>query len=368
MDNSIGIHKLSPPGVMPGFITLSQNALPTKIELISYDKDHCEAASPPDLKSLTDILNAGPEKIHWIAVKGFGNLPLLQDLAEQFQIHRLQLEDVINVYQRPKLEDYPSHLFLISRMLHREDNDEELRNDQLSLMVFKNLIITFHEKYDDILHPVVDRLKNNKGMMRTLGPDYLGYAVMDAVVDHYYPILERLGEELDDLELELLLKPRKELLRELIMAKRILITFRRIIWGERDKINDLLRTETALLTPNTKIYLKDTYDHTIQILDLVESYKEITSSMMDIYLSSVSNRMNQIMKVLAVISTIFIPLTFIVGVYGMNFAGTDPNTGKRLPLNMPELYSPYGYVSIMGLMLAMVMVQLYIFYRKGWLS
>jgi len=243
-----------------------------------------------------------------------------------------------------------------------------LRNDQLSLFVGKNYVITMQDKYEDCFEPLRARIRSGKGNLRTVGSDYLMYSILDSIVDSYFPLLESIGEKLDELEDILFARPTRESLQQIQNIKRELIVFRRTVFAERDKINDLLRSDSNFVTNQTKIYLKDTYDHTIQVMDLVESYKEITASLMDIYLSSVSNRMNGIMKVLAVISTIFIPLTFIVGVYGMNFSRENPETGEVMAYSMPELYSPYGYFGVMIFMLVLVIIQLIIFWKKGWLE
>jgi magnesium transporter len=274
---------------------------------------------------------------------------------------------VVNTYQRPKLEEHHKHLFIISRAMVRS-NDGLLRNDQLSLFVGKNYVITMQDKYEDCFEPLRARIRSGKGNLRTVGSDYLMYSILDSIVDSYFPLLESIGEKLDELEDILFARPTRESLQQIQNIKRELIVFRRTVFAERDKINDLLRSDSNFVTNQTKIYLKDTYDHTIQVMDLVESYKEITASLMDIYLSSVSNRMNGIMKVLAVISTIFIPLTFIVGVYGMNFSRENPETGEVMAYSMPELYSPYGYFGVMIFMLVLVIIQLIIFWKKGWLE
>jgi magnesium transporter len=277
------------------------------------------------------------------------------------------MEDVINTYQRPKLEEFDDHLFIVTRLLHI-NSDVALRNDQLSLFLFKNTVITFQEGYEDHFEPIRSRLRTGKGQLRSASSDYMAYALLDSVVDHYFPLLEKLGEKLDELEDELFTKPTRSSLHRIQQIKRELIVLRRTVFAERDKVNDLLRTASALIRDQTKLYLRDTYDHTIQVMDLVESYKEIVASLMEIYLSSVSFRLNQVMKVLAIISTIFIPLTFIVGVYGMNFSYTDPVSGEVLSWNMPELYSPFGYAGVMLFMLVLVVIQLVIFWRKGWLD
>ena len=191
---------------------------------------------------------------------------------------------------------------------------------------------------------------------------------MDLVIDTYYPLLEKTADKLDELEDELIENPTRESLNKLLHIKRELILIRRVIWSERDKVNDILRSAFPMIKDSTKIFFRDSYDHCIQLIDLVESYKEITASLMDVYMSSVSNRMNQVMKVLTIISTIFIPLTFIVGLYGMNFAHTNPKTGEYLPMNMPELYSPYGYLGVILFMLLIVAMQIIFFVKKGWLT
>ncbi|HNQ61213.1 MAG TPA: magnesium/cobalt transporter CorA, partial [Bacteroidia bacterium] len=232
----------------------------------------------------------------------------------------------------------------------------------------RNFVLTFQEHYEDVLEPVRVRLRQGKGLIRSSGAGYLAYALVDTVIDNYFPILERIGDQLDGLEEELLENPTRESLNQVLEIKRELISIRRAIWSERDKLNEILRSSLDFFTDQSKIYIRDTYDHTIQILDIVDSYKEVTASMMDVYHSSVSNKLNQVMKVLTIISTIFIPLTFIVGVYGMNFARVNPDDGNAMPLSMPELYSPYGYIFVWVIMVVIVILQVVFFFRKGWLS
>ncbi|HNP49119.1 MAG TPA: magnesium/cobalt transporter CorA, partial [Bacteroidia bacterium] len=331
-----------------------------------YDLDDYTETELKSISEIKDQIASKTDKIHWIDIKGFGDKYFLEQLADCFGIHRLQMEDVVNVYQRPKVEDYKDHLFLISRVMR--EKDMQLINDQLSLFVGRNFVITLQDKYEDILDPVRDRIRHGKGFVRRYGADYLGYALMDVVLDNYYPILEQLGERLDELQDLLIMNPTRDALNKVLQIKRELIVLRRSIWSERDKINDILRSAFPNVTDTTKVFFRDSYDHCIQILDLVESYKEVTASLMDVYHSSVSNRLNQVMKVLTIISTIFIPLTFIVGLYGMNFAHLNPKTGEPLPLNMPELYSPYGYLSVCIAMVLIVIGQIYFFYKKGWLT
>jgi magnesium transporter len=360
-------HKRTAPGAAPGVITLSEDALQPRLFLTSFNTEKLLETPMEDIGQVKRRIDENPELLHWVELKGFGDRSLLENFCHTFHIHRLEMEDVINTYQRPKLEEFQDHLFVVTRIL-KLGADTSLRNDQLSLFLYKNVVITMQESYDDHFEPVRSRIRTGKGHLRSSSVDYLAYALLDAVVDTYFPLLETLGEKLDELEDELFSKPTRSSLQKIQLIKRELIVLRRAVFAERDKVNDILRTSNDFICDQTKIYFRDTYDHTIQVMDLVESYKEIVASLMDIYLSSVSNRLNQVMKVLAIISTIFIPLTFIVGVYGMNFSYTDPVSGKVLPMNMPELYSPYGYAGVMIFMLIVVVIQLIVFWRKGWMD
>lgn len=358
--------KHSPPGAAPGVIYVAEDALPLKVRTMLYDETSLiekEVGSPAELKQLLD---QNADKTLWIDVRGFGDKMFLEKIAEQFGIIRLQMEDVVNVYQRPKMEENQDYLFFVSRVIQKPN--QFLQNKQLSLFLGKNYVITFQDFYEDVLDPVRERIRHGKGAIRKSGADYLAYSLMDVVVDNYYPVLEHIGERLDELQDELLNRPTRETLNCVLDVKKELVTLRRVIWSERDKMNDILRTELKEVRANSKLYFRDTYDHCIQLLDLVESYREITASLMDVYHSSVSNRLNGVMKVLTIISTIFIPLTFIVGLYGMNFSRKDPETGEFFPLNMPELYSPHGYISVIVVMVLIVILQLIFYYRKGWLE
>lgn len=358
--------KRSPPGSAPGVINIPDDALKLSIRSFCYTEFSLQESELTTLEEIKRQLEQFPDKNHWFDIKGFSNRNFLEQLADFFGIHRLQMEDVVNVYQRPKIEEYSGHVFFISRVLRMNENT--ICNDQLSLFLGKNYVISLQDQYDDILEPVRERLRLGKGYLRRSGCDYLVYSLMDIVVDNYYPILEKTGDQLDDLQDELISNPSHESLNKVLQVKRDLILLRRTIWSERDKINDILRSLLPEIKDSTKVFFRDTYDHCIQLLDLVESYKEVTASHMDIYQSSVSNRLNQVMKVLTIISTIFIPLTFIVGLYGMNFARHDPKTGVDLPMNMPELYSPHGYLVVCLVMLLIVIFQIVFFYKKGWLT
>jgi magnesium transporter len=356
----------SPPGTAPGFINVSDDALKLKLHCYVYDADSLQEFEVQQIDEVKAIVQNNANKVIWFDIKGFGNKTFLEQLSDFFGIHRLQMEDVVNVYQRAKVEEHSGYLFFISRVLHEVEGG--YNNDQLSIFLGKNYLITFLEKYDDIFEPIGNRIRHGKGNIRRSGADYLAYSLMDIVIDTYYPIFEKMGDYLDDLQDELLSSHDKKNLNTLIQRKKDLILLRRTIWTEREKMNDILRSSYVEIQDSTKVFFRDSYDHCIQLMDIVESYKEVTASLMDIYQSTVSNRLNQVMKVLTMISTVFIPLTFIVGVYGMNFSRTNPSTGEVLPFNMPELYLPYGYVGVMVVMVLIVIFQIIYFYKKGWLT
>jgi magnesium transporter len=358
--------KKAPPGAAPGVMNISEDAQKTFAHVFSYDDASMEDHLFYDVASIKGHLSSKPSMTHWVEVKGFANKAFLEEMSDVFGIHRLEVEDVLSGHQRPKVEESEHHLFIVSRAISRNGEDDFL-DEQVSVFIFRDVVISFQEQHNELFAPVKDRLMQNKGVIRKSGASYLGYALMDAIVDDYFPFMERLGNFLDDLEDLLLEAPDKYSLQNIQGSKRRLIHFRRIVWSEREKLNDLMRTPSHLFSDVSLRYLRDTYDHTIQVMDIIDSYREITASLMDIYLSSVSNRLNQVMKVLTIISTIFIPLTFIVGVYGMNFQYYDQVTGEPMPLNMPELHSPYGYVIVMVVMVLIVVFQLTYFFRKGWL-
>jgi magnesium transporter len=345
---------VSPPGSSPGIIQPSTDSLAPKFILVSYNSESILEMPYDSLFEVLDKIKDQSQYKHWLEIKGFGDKQMLEYLCEHFSIHRMEMEDVVNSYQRPKMEEHTSHLFVVSRLFYR-CSDDTLKNEQVSIFLFPNLIISMQETYIDQFESVRARLRSGKGLIRSSNVDYLAYGLMDTAIDNYFPILEGVSEALDILEDKLFEQPTRSLLQQIQKFKRELISIRRAVFAERDKMNDLLRTDTDFYSDQTKVYLKDTYDHAIQVLDIVDSYKEITASLMDIYLSNVSNRMNQIMKVLAIISTVFIPLTFIVGVYGMN-------------LDFPEKNYHYAYPVIWGVMLLLVFIQFLFFWRKGWLD
>jgi magnesium transporter len=276
------------------------------------------------------------------------------------------MEDIVHTHQRPKVEEHKDYLFVVSRMLEL-DRGLQLKNEQLSFLLFNNTLISFQEDYDDVLDPVRNRLRKNvNGNIRTLGPSYMLYALMDTVIDHYFIIVNRIGDQLDIIEDHLYQKPRKQLMFRIQGIKKLVISMRRGAWPERDKLNDLLRSTNDLINVDVKLFLRDAYDHSIQIIDLIESMRETSASLLDLYLSLMSNKMNEVMKTLTIISAIFIPLTFIAGIYGMNFSREDPTTGKVFLNNMPELYTENGYLYVWAVMIVIVFAQVWYFARKGW--
>jgi magnesium transporter len=295
----------------------------------------------------------GKFPVVWVNVDGLGDAEAIRKFGEIFSIHPLALEDVINVHQRPKVEPYDKYLFIVMQMLLA---GPRLDTEQLSLCLGANFMVTFQEQPGgDCFNGLRERIRKNHGRIRSAGPDYLAYSILDAVVDNYFPALERYGEQLEELEQEVVTRPDRHTLGRIHDTKRDLLTVRRAVWPAREALNTLVRDESPFIARDTRTYLRDCYDHAVRVIDIIETDRETASGLLETYLSSMSNRMNEIMKMLTIIATIFIPLTFIVGIYGMNFT------------YMPELQSPWGYPSVMIFMGTIAAGMLYYFYRKGWL-
>ncbi len=354
-------------GDSPGLIIIGEDAMAPHINIFSYNEKELVTDTGKSIKVVLDQLKKCKNHYHWIQIKGLGDVKLLEDIGEHLNINPLVLEDIANIHQRPKYDEYESYAFGVSRMIHF-NKDNELINNQFSALIKDNTLITFEETYDDNFEAVKNRLAAGAGVIRTAGPSYIFYALTDTILDRYFELLAQIGDTLDEIEDRLYRAADKTIMYDTQQIKRALIILRRASWPERDKINEMLRTDSTLIKPEVKIYLRDVYDHCVQIMDMIENYKEITSSILDIYLSMVSNRMNEIMKVLTIISAIFIPLTFVAGIYGMNFAKVDPATNKVMPGNMPELYSPHGYIYCLIAMLFVAVIQVIIFWKKGWFS
>ncbi|MGH7962721.1 MAG: magnesium/cobalt transporter CorA, partial [Candidatus Binatia bacterium] len=352
------MRRRTPPGTPPGTLIVDPEAPQPVIHVVAYGPQDVTEQDLADPRQVRDFLGKWP--VTWVNVEGLGNAETISQLGEIFGLHRLALEDVINVHQRAKVEPYGEHYFVVTRMAKL---NESLETEQLSLFVGKDFVVTFQEGYPgDCLEPVRERVRHKRGRIRDAGFDYLAYALLDAVVDCYFPVLEEYGERLETLEDAIIAQSDRDTIAHVHAIKRDLLTLRRILWPQREALNALLRDETPLLTPETRLYLRDCYDHTVQLIDLVEAYRELASDLTDIYLSSVSNRTSEIMRVLTVITTIFIPLTFIAGIYGMNF------NSEASPWNMPELNWYWGYPFSLALMGVVVVAQLFFFWRKGWLG
>jgi magnesium transporter len=345
----------APAGTAPGTLISHPDAGPPAIRVTGYGPDtfdELEVVAPAELEALR-----GRWPVLWVDVEGVGDADSVAAIGEVFGLHRLALEDVMNVHQRPKVEEYADYLFGVTRMASL---GERVDTEQVSLFMGEGWVLTFQERPGDCWDLVRERLRLGRGRMRSQGPDFLFYALFDAVVDHFYPILEEFGVRMEVLEEEVIESPRKELVGVIHAARRDLIALRHMMWPMRDAVGQLYRDPSHLVTEDTRLYLRDSYDHTIQVIDLLENYREMASALMEVYLSSVNQRMNEVMKVLTIIATIFIPLTFIAGVYGMNF---DPEAS---PWNMPELNWYWGYPAVMLFMLGIALGLLGFFKRKGW--
>jgi magnesium transporter len=300
-------------------------------------------------------------RVSWLNVGGLGDIELLRSLGQHFHIHPLALEDILDPSQRPKLDEYEGQFFMVLKMVY-EGSPGEIIFEQVSFVLGRNFLITFQEDAErDVFEPIRTRLREGAGNLRFMRADYLAYALIDAIVDHYFPIMESVGETVDELEQALLNRPTREALQRIQAIRRTLLQMRRAIWPTRDVIGHLYRDDTGRISDRTKPFLRDCYDHAITLIDLLENYRDATGNLTELYLSSLSMRTNEIVRVLTVVSSIFIPLTFIAGVYGMNF------DTSRSRFNLPELHWKYGYPAVLLLMAIIAGTMLYYFRRKKWL-
>jgi magnesium transporter len=343
------------PGEAPGTLAVDPDATPTSIRLFAYGPEGFLEKEGVPLEEAVGQLGKWP--VVWINVDGLGDTGSIRSLGESFGLHRLAVEDVVNVGQRAKAEPYDDHVFLVAPMLSFEDR---LQAEQLSLFVGNGWVLTFQERRGDRFDPVRERIRHGRGKIRTVGADYLAYALLDAVIDGGFPVAERISEILDGLEEEVLVDPDPSTVGKIQRIRNDLLGFRRAAWPLRDVVATLLRGDSAVFDRETLVYLRDCHDHTMRVLDLVETYREVASGLMDGYMSQMSHRMNEVMKVLTIIATIFIPLSFIAGVYGMNF---DSEVSRW---NMPELHWVWGYPFALGMMLAAALGMLWWFRKKGW--
>jgi magnesium transporter len=342
-----------PPGTVHAGLAEGQG--PPVVDAIAYgpeDLDERRIDSPEELDQLRDTCD-----VLWVNVTGLGDSEAIVAYGRYFGMHPLAMEDVANVPQRPKAEQYGKQAFLIVRLL---TYDDQVRSEQVSLYVGEGFVLTFQQYEGDCFDGVRDRIRRSAGRIRRCGADYLAYCLLDSVVDAYFPVLEATGEYLEQLERRVIRRPDRRTVASIHHAKRELITLRRVLWPQREVGHALLREAVGPFTDDTRVYLRDTSDHVTQLLELLETYRELAGGLLDAYMSALSNRTNEVMKVLAIIATVFMPLNFIAALYGMNFSGSR--------YNMPELTWPYAYPVVLGVMGLIALTMGTIFWRRGWLT
>ncbi|MEZ4222168.1 MAG: magnesium/cobalt transporter CorA [Polyangiaceae bacterium] len=345
------------PGAAPGTLESDPGAPKPRIRVTRFDEKELVEEELTDVTVLAQWRTPGATL--WVDCAGLGDASIIKRLGEELGLHALSLEDVLNVHQRPKLEDYEDYLYVVIRQSPGKDFPV---TEQVSLFLGKDFVATFQEDEFDWFQPVRERLRRSPSRVRRSGSDFLAYSLLDAVVDHYFPLLEQTGERLEQLEEEVVNAPSPGIPARLLAVRHELLALRRAIWPLREVISALQREDSEIVSQETRVYLRDCYDHVVQLIDVLESLREVPGSLMDVYLSSVSNRMNEVMKVLTVIATVFIPLTFVSSIYGMNF---DP---KSSPFNMPELTWYWGYPFAL-LLMALIAVGLLVYFRRqGWLG
>ncbi len=345
------------PGSPPGLLTVDPEASPTSIRVLAYDKDQVYEHTNVSIGTLRELLEK--KCMFWVDVVGLGDTTRIRELGELFNLHPLALEDAVHLHQRPKVDSYDEQLFCV---MHRLALSDKLSVEQESFFLGKNYVISFHEYNTDFLEPVRQRLRKTTGRIRDAGSDYLAYAIIDAIVDNYFPVLDKFAIQLEGIEDKLTEHVVSDFYMHLQDIRRDLLTVRRAIWPLRELLSNMMSTEEVeFISEPTTVYLRDCYDHVNQLIDLLENCRELCSSLMETYHTSVATRTNEVMKVLTIISTIFIPLNFIAGIYGMNF---NPNAS---PLNMPELNWFLGYPFALSVMLAVALGLTLYFRRKGWL-
>ena len=352
---TVSKRRKKPAGSSPGSVVYVgvEKTTPVKVARIRYSGDGYEA---PRIVAPSECR---PESswpgVDWFTVDGVHNVEILKTVGANFGLHPLVVEDIGNTTQRPKLEGFDGYYFLAAKMITYEARSSKLKSEHVSIVFGQGFLVLFLQDPEDLFAPIRQRIEAGRGKIRASGSDYLAYAIVDAIVDYYFHVLEEIGERVERLEDEVVVNPTVNTLRTIHDVKRELIALRRSIWPMREVVNAMIRDESPLISKDVKIYLRDLYDHTVHVIDSVETMRDIITGTLDVYLSSVSNRLNQVMKVLTVMSSIFIPLTFIVGVYGMNFQ------------HMPELQWRWGYPAVWLFMLALTGVLLALFKRKKWM-
>lgn len=342
-----------PVGAQPGTLIFPTDAPPPRIHVMRYAPGELEEHDVEDANTLRGFIR--DDAVTWIDVQGLGDEATMRTIASLFNIHVLALEDIVNTPQRPKVEVFDDHVFIVTRMV-RVDDASRVEREQVSLIIGSNHVLTFQEHHGDVFDPVRARLRQGGPIFRSSGAEYLAYALLDAIVDGYYPVLESFGERIEAIEQEISGGPGPSVLGDIHGIKRELLAVRRAMWPQREVISTLLRHEIPLISAKVDVHLRDCHDHCVQIIDMIETYRELTGGLMDMHLASVANRQNEVMKTLTIMASIFIPLSFMAGVYGMNFE------------RMPELHFRYGYPVLLSAMGAVAVTMLVYFYRKGWMG
>ena len=342
-------------GLSPGTLVHvgDQRIETARITVMSYDQGRVEEKEFNRIEESFIYKDMPP--VTWINIDGLHQTELIEKIGTHFNIHSLILEDIVNTGQRPKVEDFEDYIYLVFKMLRFDDNTNHIASEQVSFILGPHYLISFQEAEGDIFNFVRERIRKGRGRIRKSGPDYLAYALIDAIVDHYFLILEKIGEKIEQLEEKVQSEPTTKILQDIHDLKREIIYFRKQVWPVREVVSVWHKTESVLVQDANKVFIGDVYDHTIQVIDTIESFRDIISGMMDLYLSTVSNRMNEVMKVLTIIATIFIPLTFVAGIYGMNFKF------------MPELDWKWSYPILWILLIVIFVSMLFYFKRKKWL-
>lgn len=341
-------------GARPGTLMISDDALKPKVQMVRFNQTNVQEKEIDDVEQLAEPFSDGT--VTWVHVQGFGDEQLIRRIGDIFAIHPLALEDIVNMPQRPKTESYDGQILVITRIM-RVSNENTIEMEQLSLLFGNGYVLSFQEQYGDELEPVMVRIRTGVGRpIRRSGSDYLSYVILDTVIDGYYPVIEAIGDHLEHLESVVMEDPSTRVLQDLNRTKNMLVNLRRVVWPQRELVNSLVRDETPLIVDEVRVFLRDTYDHCVQTAEVIEMYRDMVTGLMNTYLSSVANRTNEVMKVLTIMASVFIPLTFIAGIYGMNFE------------HMPELHVRWAYPAIWVAMVGTAGGMLFFFWKRGWIG
>lgn len=343
-------------GLAPGTLlfTGQQKMEKAEFSVLIYNENQVKEITPKNLEEVIHLIDTTTDTL-WVNIDGIHDESIIENICSKILVHKLTMEDILSVGQRPKIDEHENYIHIVLRMFMMEVDGESVNDEQLSFILHKNILISFQEKTGDVFEGVRKRIIEGKGFIRKRGSDYLLYALVDSVVDHYFLILEALGEKIETLETELLMNPTESVLAKLHHLRRETLELRRSVYPLREVISKFEKIDDSILNPDVRVFIRDLYDHTIQVIETIEVLRESASGLLDLYMNSVSNRMNEIMKVLTIMASIFIPLTFIAGVYGMNFQ------------YIPELDYRYGYFVIWGVMILVFVGMLIYFKRKKWL-